>query len=121
MQLYIVWTKNSTGINEKCLLREDGDYIGVETGSLYSVKDGYYASKLYKAKIKSVDNINKTGMYHLYESRDDDIEENKKTFKQNYMNCFITVKEAHYVDELKIYFCLELNEYFSEDEIEILD
>ena len=121
MQLYIIWNKNSVGINEKCLLREDGNYIGVETGKLYGIKEGYYASKLYNAKIKSVDDINRTGMYHLYEYWHNGMEENKKTFKQNYMNCFITVKEAHYVDELKIYFCLELNEYFSEDEIEILD
>ena len=121
MQLYIVWTKLSSGINEKCLLREDGNYIGVETGKLYSIKDGYYTSKLYKAKIKNVDNINKTGMYHLYEGWDENTEENNKSFKQKFIGCFITVREAHYADDLKIYQCLELNEYFSEDEIEILN
>lgn len=121
MQLYIVWTKNGSGINEKCLLREDGNYVGVETGELYSIKDGYYASKLYNAKIKSVDDINKTGMYHLYEGYSNNTEENNKSFKQKFINCFITVREAHYADDVKVYQCLELDEYFSEDEIDLVE
>lgn len=45
MRIYTVWSSKSmpergfswsgTGVKEKCLIRENGDYIGLKTGTLY--------------------------------------------------------------------------------------
>lgn len=122
MQTYTVWKLNSTGINEKCLLNTDGDYVGIETGNVY-LKDSHYASKQMKAKIVSVDSENKTGMYHLYSELWDDPEvqeDNRSSWKKKFVGCLVTVESSHYFGDLTIYRCLELCEYFSSNEIEIL-
>lgn len=82
MQLYTVWKKDGTGINEKCLMNTDGDYIGIETTKKYS-STNHYHSKQYKAQ-------------------------------------YVTVEKAHWCGDIQVYRCLELNEYFSSNEIKIL-
>jgi hypothetical protein len=122
MKLYTVWANNHTGINEACLMDCNGNYVGIETGTTYS-KDKYYSSEQLTAKIISVDNTNKTGMLHLYAecySNSDAHEDNKASWKRKFINCIVTIEQAHYVDALPIYRCLELNEYFSGDELEII-
>lgn len=97
----------------------DGDFIGIETGALYS-KDDYYASPLFKGQIKAVDLINKTGMLHLHKEWADNEEENQITRKNQFLGTIVTLREGHWAGEHRIYYCIELNEYFSDDEVKIL-
>lgn len=117
---YHLWKKNGTGINEEALDTNQDYYIGIDSGIKYD-KSNYYISKYNKARIKSVDEINKTGMYYLYAEINDEEDENNSAFKSKYVNAIISVKRAHYVDEHTIYYCHELSEYFSDDELEILE
>ena len=57
---YHLWKKNGTGINEEALDTNQDYYIGVNTGNKYNKKE-YYISEYKKARIKSIDEINKTG------------------------------------------------------------
>jgi hypothetical protein len=120
MELYTVFAKKGFGVNNPCLMDDNGDYIELKSGLKHS-KNDYYHRKQFKAKIVSVDNINQTGMYHLSKGWDDDNEENNFSKKSSYLNCFITVEEAHYNGGKRIFNCLELKEYFSEDEIELIN
>lgn len=90
-----------TGVNEKCLRTTSGDYIGIETGKFYS-KRTHYHSRLYRGKIIGADG------------------ENRINWKRKYLGALVTVREAHSAGEHIIYYCLELDEYFSDNEIEIL-
>lgn len=111
-----------TGVNEKCLRTTSGDYIGIETGKFYS-KKLHYHSRLYRGKIIGADDKNQTGMYHLYDDPDlSDYKdgENRINWKRKYLGALVTVREAHSAGEHIIYYCLELDEYFSDNEIEIL-
>jgi len=44
----------------------------------------------------------------------------EKNWKRKYLGALVTVREAHSAGEHIIYYCLELDEYFSDNEIEIL-
>lgn len=118
MKIYTVWTKNRTGVG-KCLLRENGDFISVETGEVFK-GDDHYPSEIYPAKIVGVDKENNTGMYHLYKEWDDNEEENRYSFKVKYIGCLVTVEKAHSYGDVKVYRCKELNEYFTSNEIELV-
>jgi len=122
MLLYTVWKDNTLGIKERCIMNQNGNYVGIKTGKTYSNLE-YSASKQYAAQIVDVDSINNTGMYHLNEGWEFEgrIEENKKSWKQKFIGCFVTIEKAHIYGELIVYRCLELNEYFSSNEIKILD
>lgn len=121
IRVYTVWDNHSTGVNEQCLKTANGDFVGIETGNLYS-KDKYYSSPQFIAKIISVDDENNTGMYHLYSEcwDDENHEDNRAIWKKKYIGCVVTVEESHWAYNLKIYRCLELDEYFSSNEIEII-
>lgn len=123
MKLYTVWNNNLTGIrpSQKCLKNSDGDFVGIETGNVYQATT-HYASEQYTARIKAVDEINETGMYHLDAEWSDDGEENAKSLKSKFVGCIVTVEAAHMAGERKIYRCLELDgEYFSDTELELLE
>lgn len=110
-----------TGINEKCFMTDRGHYIGVETGTFYE-KKFHYHSPNFKARIVNVDDENLTGMYHLSEGElFPDAEENEATWKRKYLGAIITVREAHWAGKHRIYHCIELDEYFSDKELEILE
>jgi hypothetical protein len=111
-----VWLKNGTGINERCLKRAPSGYVGIKTGNIYSSLTHYHSQQSL-AQIIDADSINQTGMLHLFE---DGCEENRKSWKEKYIGCFVTVEEAHKVGELTLYRCLELNEYFSSNELRLL-
>lgn len=49
-----------------------------------------------------------------------DAEENEYTKKKKYIGAIVTVREAHYAGKYKVYFCLELGEYFSNTELKII-
>jgi hypothetical protein len=119
MQTYTVWKNNYTGINEKCLMNEDGNYIGIKTGDKY-LKSEHYHSQQLKAQIISVDESNQTGMIHLYKEANE-IGENKKSWKEQYIGCYITVEKAHWCGDIQVYRCLELGDYWSSNEIKILE
>ena len=121
MQIYNVYKNNCVGINEQCLKNTDGDFIGIKTGNVYEGCEHYSRPQLL-AKIISADDDNKTGMYHLYSGLWDDKEheENRRGWKSKYAGCVVTVEQAHYADGLPVYICLELGEYFSGNEIELL-
>ena len=112
--------KYGTGI-ERCLMTADGDYIGIESGKLYSKRCHYHSDNII-AQIVSIDDVNKTGMLHLYGDNDlfPDAEENEATKKRKYLGAIITVQEVHNAGEHTIYRCQELDEFFSDDELKIL-
>lgn len=121
--IHTVWKNCGVGVkpNQKCLKRQNGDFINIDDGTIYPCSD-HYASKQYKAIIQKPDTENMTGMYHLYEEFSGNNEENKKSWKEKYIGCYVTVEPAHKCGDLKIYRCLELNgEYFSENELQILE
>ena len=113
-RIYRLWTKIEIGINEEALDTDRDYFIGIDTGKKYSKSD-YYISEYYKAIIKNVDKKNKTGMCHLYKDK------NRVSFKKKYLNSIVSVRKAHFMGKHTIYYCHELNEYFSDDEIEILE
>ena len=119
-RIYAAWQKNGTGIKEDVLDTDLDYYIGVKTGTKYP-KNEYHISKYYKAKIINVDKENKTGMYHLYKEWNDNDEENNISYKSKYIGAIVTVSKAHYCGEHTVYYCTELQEYFSDDEIKILE
>jgi hypothetical protein len=116
IEIYTVWDKTRMGVQEKCLRNDLGSYIGLETGNYYS-KEMHHHSEQLKGKIVDVDEENLTGMLHL--SYDDDV--NRKYEKGKYLGCYVTLEEAHLAHGLKVYRCLELNEYFSENEVELFN
>jgi len=118
MQIYHVWKNNCMGLNEECLLNENRDYVGIKTGKIYD-RNLHYHSEQYKAKIIAVDDINQTGMYHLYKEINEK-EENNKSWKIKYIGCLVTVERAHHCGDLDVYRCLELGDYWSENEIKII-
>lgn len=118
MNIYTVWTKSGTGINEKCIMNDIGNYIGINTGVCYNSFEHYH-SEQFKAQIIAADSFNNTGMIHLYDH--EDTKENKREWKTKYIGCFVTVEKAHMFGELYVYRCLELGEYWSSNEIKILE
>lgn len=119
MLYHLYKTKGATGVEEPCLIKDDGNYIGIKTGKLYP-RSEYYHRNQFKAKIIAVDNNNKTGMLHLYRDTSFHIEENAKSKKEKYLGCIVTVEEAHWNGDIRVYYCNELNEYFSDSEIQII-
>lgn len=111
--------KNFVGVSEKCLLREDGDYVGIDTGTVYPAATHRHSPQL-QARIVAVDEVNRTGMYHLCQEWSDESEENARSWKQRYVGCCVTVEEAHRMGELIIYRCVELGNYWSGDEIALV-
>lgn len=151
MRMYTVWTSKSMpergydwsnqGVNEKCLIRENGDYIGLETGKVYE-KENFHHSKQFRAKIVAVENDNNTGIYHLdkdfrkhfgYEKIDKSIsnrleqldietsENNKYSWKIKYIGCYVTIEKAHFYGNVEVYRCKELGDYWTSNEIEIIE
>jgi hypothetical protein len=118
--VFCVWTKNSTGVGEDCLMTTSGDYIGLKTGTFYSKKDHHHSSMV-KAKIISVDDKNETGMYHLYKDFSDLDEENNVSYKRKYIGAIVTLKAARWNGKHRVYYCMELHEFFSDNEIEIIE
>lgn len=125
MATYTVWkkhcniTEESPGIAEKCLINTDGDYVNVETGILYS-KDTHYHSKQYKAIITKIDKNNCTGMYHLNSFFAPNRLENHYDWKSRFIGCNVTVQEAHLWGDIKVYYVVELKEYFSANELSLM-
>jgi hypothetical protein len=114
-------SNSGTGVGEKCLMTDKGHYVGVESGKFYEKKFHYHSPNL-KARVVNVDGENLTGMYHLSEGElFPDAEENEATWKRKYLGAIITVREAHWAGEHRIYRCIELDEYFSDRELEILE
>mgnify|MGYP006924683345 CR=1 FL=1 len=100
-------------------MNEQGDYVGIKTGRIYGKRYHYHSEQL-KSKIVAVDDANKTGMYHLY-GEDNEREDNKISWKRKYVGCIVTVERAHYADGLEVFRCNELGEYFTENEIELMN
>lgn len=119
MKLYTVWNKH-TSVSERCLINQNKEYVGVETGNKY-IGDNYRHSQQFKAIIVYVDDKNMTGMYHLNEDYESGNEPNHKSKKSKYIGCEVTVEKAHMCGELAIYRCLELGEYFSSNELAIYE
>lgn len=121
MQTYTVWTKNGFGVSSTggCLRNINGDYVDIKTGTRFNSSDHYHGEQL-KAKIVFADGINQTGMLHLYSDESIGTEENRRSWKSKYVGCFVTVERAHRNGELMVYRCLELGDYWSSNEIELL-
>ena len=117
MKTFTVWDHRGTGINEKCLLKENGDYVGIDTNDIYKKDDGYYHSKQHIGIIRSIDENNNTGMIHLDEVDEADFKKHKM---ENLIGCYVTLESAHFFGGVRVYRCLELKEYVSGNEVEIL-
>jgi hypothetical protein len=114
---YTVW-KGNIGVGEKCLLNAAGDYVGVTSGTVYPAAAHRHSAQL-DAQIVAVDETNCTGMYHLFRE-DENGDENRRSWKAQFIGCFVTVEEAHKLGDRKVYRCRELNEFFSETELKLL-
>lgn len=112
IELYNIWSNKRRGISERCLIKDNGDYIGQNTGEIYLKENHYHSSKI-KGKIVKIDKVNNTGMLHLDEAM--------VNRKGKYIGCVATFERAHYFGNIQVYRCLELKEYFTQNEIEILE
>lgn len=114
MRIYTVWFKH-TGIREKCLMKSDGNYVGIQTGQLYKKEDGYNHSKQVTAILTNIDPFIETG------DPDDEEDQLKQiNIKQNCLGCYVTLEHAHRAGSKHIYRCRELNIYLSDDEVKVL-
>ena len=77
MKQFTVWDRSLTGVLEKCLMTESGDYVGLDTGTLYKKENGYYHSKQHIGIIRNIDDYNKTGMIHLSDDAKADFKRHK--------------------------------------------
>jgi hypothetical protein len=109
--------KDSVIVSEPALWSFNGYYVGVKTGTHYSPND-YRHRPQYVALLTGVDAENLTGMFHLDEPPT--LVDSCAWHKSLFLGCRVTVEEAHRVGELKVYYCLELAEYFSEHEVNLL-
>lgn len=106
------------GINEKAYISEN-EYIGKETQNKYPF-DQYYHSEQFLAKVKSIDDRNLTGMYHLCEEWSDNSEENAQTLKNSLFGKELIVERAHCAGERPVYRSVyPVHEYWSDLELEI--
>ena len=115
MELYTVHKSNGIPfiLDEKCLLNDQGDYIGCKTGNTY-FSESHKHSKKFKAKITHIDTLDNTGMVHLSEKS---AIERKAKFK----GCYVTVEKAHRMGDILVYRCMENGDYYSQSEIEIIE
>jgi hypothetical protein len=116
-----IWSKKGLGgIDERCRLNLDGDYVGIETGKIYSKKE-YYHSSIRKGKFIKAAFPDNTGMFHLDFSSQKEADNYKSKFK----GYELYLEEAHFYGELKVYRAylpdFSEDEYFSEDELEVGD
>ena len=106
------------GIDEKGIIGEDG-YVGQKTGNIYPFTK-YRHSEQFLAKVKSVDKMNLTGMFHLCEEWSNNSEENSQTLKNSLIGNEMIIEKAHYADKRTIYRSVyPVNEYWSDLELEI--
>ena len=117
MKLFNVWKKMG-GVNEKCLMDTNGDYVGINTGTLYLKNEGHYHSKQHIGVIKGIDKIDNTGMIHLDNGGEGLTDKQKKLEK--FIGCYVTLESAHYFGYVEVFRCLELNDYVSSNEVDIL-
>ncbi len=110
-EVYIVW-KDHTGVEDRrCVMNADGDYIGIDTGNLYS-KETHRHSEMLWATIQRVEEDNETGMYHLWEEESVD---KKKAF----IGCTLQFREAHFWGKIRVYQCIQTGEYYNQNELKI--
>jgi len=117
MKTFTVWYKH-TGVNEKCLMKEDGDYIGINTGTLYKKEDGHHHSKQHIGVIIGIESVDQTGMMHL--DQDSEGLKNKQQLMKSYIGCYVTLEAAHWYGKVRVYRCLELDDYVTSNEVKIL-
>lgn len=111
--LEIVYKCNKEGINEKCVKNDNGDFIGIDSGKTYP-KVGHYSCTKILGKVIKIDQKNLTGMFHLGL---DSLEYEKK---KKFIGCIMTFREAHMFGNIKVYQSYETGEYFSQNELEII-
>ena len=117
-QFVTVWEKNRFGINEKCTITDAG-YVGNKTGKTYPF-EAYYHSPQYIAKVKSIDEYNKTALLHLDKEWNDDNEENNQSMKAKWVDKELIVEAAHWVGSRRIYRSVyPIKEYWSDLELEV--
>ena len=117
MKKFSVWHKY-TGVNEKCLMTESGDYVGIDTGTLYKREDGHHHSKQHIGIITGVEGVDQTGMVHLDQGSDG--LEKKQGLMKKFIGCYVTLEAAHWYGKVRVYRCLELGDYVTSNEVKIL-
>lgn len=122
-----VWKNSGLGRVGKGTITENGylctikDSLGSDQQTILPFETHYHSPQ-YLAKVKSVDNRNLTGMYHLCEEWSDDSEENAKTLKESLVGSELIVEPAHWADERRIYRSVyPVFEYWSDLEIEVTE
>jgi hypothetical protein len=121
-----VWKKNGFGVG-KGIIVENG-YSCKITSSLGFLENvilpsaDYYHSEQFIAKVKSVDDRNLTGMFHLYEEWSDNADENAQSLKLGLVGTELIVEAAHWSGDRRIYRSVyPEHEYWSDLEIEIIE
>src|SRR5690606_35585710 len=93
-ELLCVWNRQwqKGGVDEKCVRNDKGDYVGVNTGTIYPSKTHYH-SDTFLAKVIAIDENQENGMYHLDPKDKHGIECIK--VKRNFIGCTMPFREAH--------------------------
>ena len=117
MKTFTVWHKH-TGVNEKCLMVENGDYIGIDTGKLYKKDDDHHHSKQHIGIITSIEGVDQTGMIHLDQGSEG--LKKKQGMMKNFIGCYVTLEAAHWYGETRVYRCREFGDYVTSNEVKIL-
>ena len=111
---YNIYSDNQLGVIEEVLDTDLGYYIGLETGTKYS-KNEYSISEYIKTKIVNVDKVDNTGMY-LIRTMCGGMENNYNN-KIVFLGAIVSVRKYRLTGGVQVYYCKEINEYFSEYEI----
>lgn len=109
MNMRTIVDHKSFHILGEALLREDGCYVLVRNGEV-KCADEVYERKYYNAIITKVLEENHTGMMH-------DTQKNK----HKYLGCTVSVTPAHMYGFIQVFYCYELKEYFTLEELEFVN
>lgn len=115
--LYVWSRKGLTGIKEQCVINENGDYVGINSGMVYD-KMMYYHSHVFLAKVISVDKKQKNGMIHLDPKDQEGIKRINR--KHSFIGCILPFRNAHLYGKHKVYQCTLTHEYYNDLEIELI-
>ena len=111
--LHSVYQKpRGVGIDEPCVQRIDGSFIGCKTGKAYPAATHYSRPRLL-ARINLTYRPDLTGIVHL---ADDEANAKRSRFE----GCIVAVEEAHNYGKHKVYFSPDIKDYFADCEITLL-
>lgn len=108
MSLVVTVFKNLVHVNERCLLRADGDYYGIATRQIYP-RDEYRHRPVFLARVVRMLDANETGMSYR------DTRDHRDLIGQT-----VEVEEAHLYDRHIVWHEVNTGAYLADLEVELL-